>query len=102
MLLILPLAGCTWTVRNSSKVADPVSIYLTDYGRHTSLIMPVSDSRMVEYAFGDWDWFAANQNSSFSAVRALTFSRGSTLGRRFYLKTDNLNELRRLSDADRI
>jgi hypothetical protein len=101
-LLALPLAGCSWTVKNSSQVPDPVSIYLTDYGRHTSLIMPVSDSMLVEYAFGDWDWFAANQNDSFSGVRALTFSRGSTLGRRFYVNTDDLNELRRLSNAKRL
>jgi hypothetical protein len=102
LLLVLPLAGCSWTVKNSAQVDDPVAIYLTDYGRHTSIIMPVSDSMMVEYAFGDWDWFAANQNDSFSGVRALTFSRGSTLGRRFYVKTDDLNELMRLSDAQRV
>ena len=101
-LLLIMLTGCAWTVKPPAKVSDPVSVYLTDYGRHTSLIMPLSDDHLIEYAVGDWDWFAVNQNDSWSAVRAVTFSRGATLGRRLFVKTDNLHELKRLSGADRL
>jgi hypothetical protein len=100
--LILALTGCAWSVMPPSNVSDPVVVYLTDYGRHTSLIMPVSDKHLVEYAFGDWNWFAKNENSAFSGMRALLFSQGSTLGRRFFVHTDDIDELMRLSGAERV
>ena len=101
MALVL-FSGCAWSVKSPPRPTDAAPIYLTDYGRHTSVIMPVNDRHMVEYAYGDWDWFAVGQNSSFSAVRALLFSQGSTLGRRWFVNIDDLDELKRLSGADRV
>ena len=102
LVLLTLAAGCAWTVRPPNNVADSVPIYLTDYGRHTSVIMPLSDQHMVEYAFGDWNWFAKNESSGLSAVRALLFSKGSTLGRRYFVKTNDVGELMRLSGAERV
>ena len=81
-LVLLALAGCTTTVRPPSTVDDAVKIYLTDYGRHSSLLLPVDDRVFHEYAFGDWDWFALSRTTPGDAVRAMLFSRASTLGRR--------------------
>jgi hypothetical protein len=62
---------------------DPVTIAVTDYGRHASVVFPDEDGTgSVEYTFGDWDWFAAGNNGFTDAVQAMLWSKGSTLGRR--------------------
>ena len=74
--------GCTTTVTPPRNPPDPVSVYLADYGRHSSLLLPDPRGHLTEYAFGDWDWFALRHTSSGDGVRALLFSRYATLGRR--------------------
>ena len=38
------------------------AVYVTDYGIHSSVIMPNGDGRFVEYAFGDWNYAALNHD----------------------------------------
>jgi len=60
-----------------------MTIAVTDYGRHASVVFPDRDGTgSVEYTFGDWDWFAAGHNGPTDAVQAMLWSKGSTLGRR--------------------
>src|SRR4051794_37158104 len=53
------VTGCGGPVRPPANVRDPVPIYVTDYGRHSTLLLPTDDGRLEEFAFGDWDWLAA-------------------------------------------
>ena len=84
LLLALFIGGCTTTIIPPPTPANPATVYVTDYGRHSSLLLPESGSndRYVEYAFGDWDWFAEGHKISSSGVHALFFSKDSALGRR--------------------
>ncbi len=60
-----------------------MTVAVTDYGRHASVVFPDRDGRgSVEYTFGDWDWFAAGRNGATDAMQAMLWSKGSTLGRR--------------------
>lgn len=86
-LVLIVFPGCATSVQPSASVSDAVTVYLTDYGRHSSLLLPVGDGVFNEYAFGDWDWFALNRTAPGDAVRALLFSRASTLGRRQLMLT---------------
>jgi hypothetical protein len=81
-LLALMIGGCTTTIVPPPRPADPVTVYVTDYGRHSSLLLPESNDLFIEYAFGDWDWFAQGHKNSSSGVHALFFSSDSALGRR--------------------
>lgn len=81
-LVFLAHGGCATTVQPPPSNADAVRVYLTDYGRHSSLLIYTSEQVFNEYAFGDWDWFALGQTKPGDAVRAMLFSRASTLGRR--------------------
>src|SRR5688572_32909584 len=83
VILVVWLCGCSATIIPPPAPADPVTVAVTDYGRHASVVFPDDDGRgSVEYTFGDWDWFAAGRNGATDAVQAMLWSKGSTLGRR--------------------
>jgi hypothetical protein len=61
----------------------PTTVYLCDYGVHSSLLLPTGDGRYVEYLYGDWNWAALWHNSWVDAVSAVFWSQQAALGRRF-------------------
>jgi hypothetical protein len=44
--------------------------------------MPDGDGHLVEYAWGDWDWFALDKTSLWNGLVALVCSHGAALGTR--------------------
>ena len=88
-LLVLASLSCVNRIRPPSNVADPVTVYVADHGKHSSLLLPAGNAageaaggaRYLQYAFGDWGAFAENRNSLPSYLRAALFSRRSALGR---------------------
>jgi len=76
------LSGCVTRVMPPPHPSDPLPVFIADYGRHSSIILPDGRGRLIEYAYGDWEWFALNENKLSDALRALFYSRHSTLGRR--------------------
>jgi hypothetical protein len=81
--VLLGLVGCATTVIPPQAVTDPVTVYLADYGRHSSLVLPGDENSMIEYAFGEWRWYALNDTGLLAACRALCWGSTGTLGRRF-------------------
>lgn len=71
----------TFIIPPAAPVA-PVTVYVVDYGYHSSLILPNGEGRLVEYAYGDWRYFALNQQNLGSGMMALLFPTQGTLGRR--------------------
>ena len=96
------LTGCSWSVRPPLVNRDATTVYLADYGRHSSLMLPVYDCTFIEYAFGDWNWFALNRTGLLDGVRALTCSAGSTLGRRYVTQQEDLERMKRAIGAERL
>jgi hypothetical protein len=82
--------GCATRVAPPRDVVDPVAVYIVDYGRHASLLLPVGEpepgslsrTTMREYSFGDWVYYANNDNSVRNGARALLWKSEGTLGRR--------------------
>ena len=60
----------------------PVTVYITDYGYHRRLVLPTSQGKFLQYAYGDWDYFALNRQNWNNAVAALLIPTQGTLGRR--------------------
>jgi hypothetical protein len=86
---VLPLlvacgsAGCvTTTIVPPPPSGDDLPIFVTDYSRHSSILLPAPEGHYVEYAFGDFNWFALSQTRASNAVHAMFWSAGATLGRR--------------------
>jgi hypothetical protein len=75
--------GCATTVRPEAKPIDPVAVFLTNYGVHSSLMLPTPDGRFVEYSFGDYGYAALNRGGPHNALGALFVSGQSGIGRRF-------------------
>jgi len=80
--------GCTWQVIPPAQVEQPAHIYVSEYGRHTRLALPREPSgapetaQMIEYGFGDWNYYALEERGARSAWRALFRSGASALSRR--------------------
>jgi hypothetical protein len=88
LLLALTIAvvctGCTSLITPPPiPTAKASTVYLIDYGYHTSLLLPQQSPRsFLEYAYGDWQWFALGKKGSGSGVRSMFFSSSAGLGRR--------------------
>lgn len=76
------LVSCATTVTPPGKVSDPVTVYLADYGRHSSVLLPRPEAGFVEFEYGEWRWFALNETGFWAAWRALCWPSTGTLGRR--------------------
>lgn len=86
IIALVACCGCSTRVIPPSDVRDPVPIYLTDYGRHSSLLLPMEplDQRIfAEYAFGDYDFFARERWRWWDMIRVAFYSQRSTIGRRY-------------------
>ncbi|GGX66543.1 hypothetical protein GCM10007392_37820 [Saccharospirillum salsuginis] len=59
-------------------------MYVSLYGRHTRLALPVEPGshRYVEYGVGDWRYYALAERHWTSGVRALLLSRQTALSKR--------------------
>ena len=77
------LCACTTTVHEPASVRDPATVYILDYGRHASLLLPREDSSdLVEFAFGEWGWFAEGHDCLLRGPFVLLFPGQGTLGRK--------------------
>jgi hypothetical protein len=76
-------SGCATRVYPPASPLNPTSVYLCDYGVHSSLLLPTGDGRFVEYVYGDWAYAAMNETDPLHTLGALLFSLQPALGRRF-------------------
>ena len=101
--LILMASGCSATITPPAAPRDPTVIYLADYGRHSSILLPnPSTAGFTEYNWGDWEWFAVGDTNWYVAIQAMLFSPQSTLGQRNVPAKRDLSALRKLLGADRV
>src|SRR4051812_9035875 len=81
--MMLFFSGCTSTkVIPPAPPTQPVTVYLTDYCRHSSILIPSLKGGYDEWAFGDWEFFAIGDTRWWVAIRAMLGSPQATLGRR--------------------
>jgi hypothetical protein len=96
------LIGCTTTVLPPADPFDPVTVHLTDYGKHSSVLLPNPRGGYDEWAFGDWDYFAQGNTGALVAIRALLGSPQSTLGRRHIPEDESHESLQQFLGASRL
>ena len=101
-LAALGLGGCQHAIRPPAIVADPVRVFVIDYGRHASLALPQEDSRLVEWSWGDWNWYALNRTGPIEGLQALFASPRSTLGRRELAPAVDARELATRVGAEQV
>jgi hypothetical protein len=77
---LLFVVGCGATIVPPARPVNPVPVFVTDYGRHSSLVLPDGAGDLVEFAYGDWNWFAVNKTGFYNALSAMLWSGGATFG----------------------
>jgi hypothetical protein len=76
-----PLAGCAAVITPPPHPEDPVTVYLADCGRHASLLLPDRDGKLIEWAYGQWEWYALQRDEWWRVPHALLIQESATLGR---------------------
>ena len=100
--LCLFLAGCGGRITPPNRPFHPMPVFVADYGRHSSLLLPGKEGGLIEFAWGDYDWFASSKTGFVSATRALFASRGSTFGMRWLAVDSRFDDLCRITGSDRL
>lgn len=100
--LALLFTGCGPRITPPASPSHPVTVFVADYGRHSSLLLPDKHGGLVEFAWGDYAWFAQNHTGSGDAFSALFWSDGSGLGIRRLPTTPVYDELKKTLDAKRL
>lgn len=77
----LAMPACRTTVVPPEHPADPVSVYLVDLGRTSGLVLPDEQGRLVEFVYGEWDWYALRQTGVVQVIPTLLWPTQGTLGR---------------------
>ena len=76
------LTGCVSIVTPPSNPEVPVTVYLVSDASHTGLVFPSPKGGYVEYAYGEWDWYALKNDQWYSIFDTLLWPTQGTLGRR--------------------
>lgn len=96
LLLLLAgigLGGCQHSIKAPESVRQPVRVFVIDYGRHASLALPKENSRLIEWSWGDWNWYALERTGAAEGLQALFASPRSTLSRRELAPASDSREL---------
>jgi hypothetical protein len=101
VVMTLLVGGCATTVIPPAHPIDPMTVYLTDYGRHSSLLLPTKNG-YDEYAFGDWNWFVLGRTQWWVALHAMVLSPQATLGRRHIDSGSDEQIFAQLGDCKRL
>lgn len=80
-LLAVPLAGCATIVIPPANPVDPVPVFIADYGKHSSLVFPAEDGRLVEFGYGQFDWYALEKDEWWRVPGLLFVPQQGTLCR---------------------
>jgi hypothetical protein len=80
---LITVAGCAGSITPPADPEGPVSMFVLDYGRHSSVALPgPGSSGLVEYAYGDWNWFALDKSAWYDVFPTLFWPTQGALGRR--------------------
>ena len=102
LLLLVLGSGCATKVMPPSNPVNPVAVYITDYGRHSSVLLPMGDGHLMEYTYGDWDFYALKKYKWYIGATALVVSDGSGLGRRIVADPGDYAALRKQLGSKRL
>jgi hypothetical protein len=72
---------------------EAIAIYVIDYGWHSRLVLPSGNGELIQYAYGDWNYFALHQQDLKNGAVALLLPTQGTLGRQ---KFSNIVELQQI------
>lgn len=76
------LCGCANTIAVPEGRKDTLTVYVLDLGRHSRIAFERSGGGVVEYAYGEWRWYALMEDAWWRVPATLFWPTRGTLGRR--------------------
>jgi len=98
LILMLGLAGCSARITPADSLETPVTVYLLDFGRHSSLLMAREEAgSYVRYSYGDWGWYLEGRRSWIRVAPVLLWPTPGGLGRGTYEQISSPEALQQLA-----
>ncbi|MFQ4145529.1 DUF2459 domain-containing protein [Chlorogloeopsis sp. ULAP02] len=69
-----------------------LTVHVLDLGLHPELVLPNSNGELIVYAYGDWNYFALNNQGFTDGLAALLLPTQGTLGRQKYSNLEQLQQ----------
>ncbi len=90
LLDCLSTIGCSSVVRPPQKVKNPVSIFVVSAALHSGIVLPTKEEgSYVEYGFGEYRWYALNQDAWYRVFPSVFYPTQGALGRRLFDANNN-------------
>lgn len=80
--LSFSLTACALRVTPPIELEAPCTVFIADHGRHSSLLLPRSNGRIAEFAYGEWEWFALGNDQWYRVGPVMLWPTAGTLGTR--------------------
>lgn len=80
------------TIIPPADVAVPVTVYVMNQDYHSRLVLPTQNGGLVQYAYGDWQYFALYRQTLRTALSALLIPTQGAVGRREYPSLRDLQQ----------
>ncbi|MDM9383875.1 DUF2459 domain-containing protein [Chlorogloeopsis sp. ULAP01] len=69
-----------------------LTVHVLDLGLHPELVLPDNNGELIVYAYGDWNYFALNNQGFTDGLAALLIPTQGTLGRQKYSNIEQLQQ----------
>ena len=102
LMIAACLGGCANRVTPPDELVSPVTVYVADHGKHSSLLLPAAEPvppggpAYVQYAYGAWHCFALNNNGWRDYLRVALMTDRGALGREPIFESSRADLARRL------
>ena len=105
-VLITPaicLVSCVTCIVPPEAPSTPASVFLLDYGLHSSLVLPdPAHNSLIEYAYGDWNWFALDKSNWYHVFPTLWWPTRGAMGRRRLHINPDAADIRRVIVCEQV
>lgn len=76
---VVLLGGCATTVTPPSSPDDPVTIYVAQAGKHSSILVERESGQVTEFGFSSWNWSVEKRDTWLEAIPTLLLPGQGTL-----------------------
>jgi len=93
LLVLVIVSACqSWKITPPSDVQNPARVFLSEYGKHTSVAFPTGTKTYVEFGFAEWHYYGREQRGVGSSLRAIGGAGRGALSRR-EIVTEHLDDV---------